>query len=115
MPDATTVLIYSPVFAIACCLASSDRHCLSLGQNFTLLWLRMFLENGLKQLESLHTLFFRPVNTLYQRPRIKRACVDCASRNGLQTLFPIEFLNMGSKSREDQTDYRLRNIRLKLA
>ena len=115
MPDATTGLIYSPVFAIVFCLAFSDRHCLSLGYDFYLLWLRMFSGNCLKQLESLRTLFFRPVNTLYQRPGIKRACIDCASRNGLQTLFPIEFLNKDQKSHKDQTDYRLRNIRLNLA
>ena len=112
MPDATTGLIYSPVFAIVFCLAFSDRHCLSLGYDFSLLWLRMFSGNCLKPLESFHTLFFRPVNMLCQRPRIKRACVDCASRNGLQTRFLVELLNMDSKSREDQTDYRLSNIRL---
>ena len=48
MPDATTGLIYSPVFAIVYCLAFSDRHCLSLGYDFPLLWLRMFLEKWLE-------------------------------------------------------------------
>ena len=115
MPDATTGLIYSPVFAIVSCLAFSDRHCLSLGYDFSLLWLRMFSGNCLKPLESFHTLFFRPVNTLYQRPRIKRACVDCERLTALHSRFIVELLNMDSKSRENQTDYGLSNIRLKLA
>ena len=116
MPDATTGLIYSPVFAIVSCLAFSDRHCLSLGYEFSLLWLRMISGNCLKPPESFHTPFFRPVNTLYQIPRIKRACVDCANASRRFCLqFLVELLNMDSKSLEDQTDYRLRNIRLKLA
>ena len=95
MPDATTGLIYSPVFAIVSCLAFSDRHCLSLGYDFSLHWLRMFLENCLKQPESLHALSFRPVNTLYQRPRIKRACVDCERLTALHSRFHRQILKEG--------------------